>query len=117
MLNAATIQRDARACMMDWPVQIRHYYDPSNPESYHAAVAAFSRADEMSILEAGGLLDQSTINVYYITPDLDPRPQNRDLVAVQMSDGSWKMYEVKHTPDNDDPLSQMTALGLGTPNE
>jgi len=39
------------------------------------------------------------------------------LVAVQMSDGSWKMYEVKHTPDNDDPLSQMTALGLGTPNE
>ena len=115
MLNVAAIQRDARACMMEWPVTIRHHYDQDVPQLYHQVTAALSRADQVAALLPGGILDDFSLSVFFMTVDLNPIPKNLDLIDVQMRDGSWRTFQVNHTPDNYDPLSEFMELSLGTP--
>jgi hypothetical protein len=116
MLDATVIRRDVKACIAEWPVNIRHYYDINQPTLFHAVTAALSRADELSLLDAGALIDNMSLSVFFATVDLTPLPLNRDRVDVQQRDGSWAQLEVKHTPDNPDPLAEMIELRLGAPN-
>jgi hypothetical protein len=115
MLDASVIRRDARNCMADWPVTIRHYYDPDVPQLYHEVTAALSRTDQIAALMPGAILDDYTLSVFYIQGDLAPPPSNWNRVDVQMRDGSWREFQVTHTPDNYDPLSEFMELSLGTP--
>lgn len=115
MIDPTVIQRDARNCMLDWPVTIRHYYDPVVPQLYHEITAALSRADQVAALMPGAILDDYNLSVFYIQGDLIPPPINIDRIDVQMRDGSWTVFQVNHTPDNNDPLAQFIELSLGTP--
>ena len=102
--------------MMDWPVTIRHYYDSDVPQLYHEVQAGLSRSDQIATLLPGAILDDPTLSVVFITDDLTPLPANYDFIDVQMRDGSWRTFQVNHTPDNYDPLAELTELILGTPN-
>lgn len=101
--------------MLDWPVTIRHHYDPDVPQLYHQVTAALSRADQVAALMPGAILDDFSLSVFYIQGDLNPLPANMDLVDVQMRDGTWRTFQVLHTPDNLDPLAEFMELSLGTP--
>ena len=115
MLDADAIARDARNCMLDWPVTIRHHYDKDVPQLYHEVTAALSRADQIAALMPGAILDDYSLSVFYMQGDLKPVPKNWDTVEVLMRDGTWRAFQVTHTPDNYDPLSEFMELSLGTP--
>jgi len=114
--------------MAQWPATIRHYYDPNNPNSYHEVTVACNPVSEVSVLESGGLLDRSNINVMAMVADLTPIPMNRDRVDMKIKPGSpvfsytdgegtWQSFIVIRTPDFYDPILPHISFVLGNPAE
>jgi hypothetical protein len=58
----------------------------------------------------GASLTTFHCRVFYIQGDLKPLPANWDLVDVKMRDGSWRTFQVTHTPDNYDPVAEFMEL-------
>ena len=125
-IDPATVGRQARAGMGQWPATSRHYYDPNNPASYHEVTVATNPVSEISVLESGGLLDRSNINVMAMVADLSPIPMNRDRVDLKIKTGSpvydsidgegtWQRFMVLRTPDFYDPILPHISFVLGSP--
>jgi hypothetical protein len=114
VIDTATLKRDAQADIADWPVLIRHYYDGV---SYVEVVAGLNTEDDLSVLQAGGLLDDVSMGIIAIADDFAVHglPKSRDRVDLQLRDASWKRLEVKRTPDFYDPLAATIQFTIGSP--
>jgi hypothetical protein len=112
-IDQSVLLRDARACVADYPCQIRHYYTST---SYHEVTAHFNATDDYSVLEEGGLLNRSSMQITIITGDLMPLPLCRDRLDLLTGD-QWIQFEIKRTPDYYDPNGATMDLIIGTPDE
>lgn len=83
-IDQSALQRDITAQINDWPVQMRHYYDPNNAASFHQAAVGLNTSDDISQLLDGGLLDNATADVIARAIDFSPLPKPRDRVDIQI---------------------------------
>jgi len=116
MIDESALQRDVTAHIADWPVNIRHYYDPDNDTLFHQTTAGLNTTDDISDLLEGGLLDKPDADIIALASTLNPLPKNRDRVDVQMADGTWHRFEVKRMPDIYNPLGPDIQFHIGSPN-
>jgi hypothetical protein len=103
-IDAAVIERDARANIGDWPVKLTHL----NKE----ITASLQGLEDVSQLMVGGLLDDMLLRIVAINSDFIKRPQARDLMDVQLKSGEWKTFEVANPVDYYDPLSPTITFTL-----
>src|SRR5215472_15419247 len=102
MIDQGALTRDAQADIADWPIQLRHYYSPTQ---FDQVTCGFNATDDSSFLMPAGLLEKMDGDIIAIQSDfVHGFPRNRDRVDILQSDGlTWLRFEVKHTPDVIDP--------------
>lgn len=108
MIDPDIIKRDAQANIADWPVTIRF-----GGAQIRAGLYA---SEDISGLMPGALLDNPTMTVLAIRSDFTVLPKPRDLIDLQLADGSWKTFEVKSVPEYYDPILPHFQFTLGSPN-
>lgn len=116
MIDAAALKRDARGCIGDWPVTIRHYYSPT---LFDTAIVGLNAKDDLSQLMEAGLLDKPDVDIISIVDDFPHGlPANRDRIDLLIDPiaVTYVQLEVKRTPDAYDPLGPTYQFTIGSPN-
>jgi hypothetical protein len=107
-IDTSVLKRDAQANIADWPATIRHH-------AREITVHCNAGSDISDVLE-GGLLDDMSITLVAISDDFGgDLPQPRDLLELQLKDGSWQEFEIQRVPDLYDPNSPTIQLVIGNP--
>ena len=107
-IDPSVIKRDARSNIADWPATIRH--------NQREIIVHCNATSDVSTVLDGGLLDEMSLTLIAISDDFgDALPQPRDLVELQLKNGTWREFEITSVPDLYDPNSPTIQLVIGNP--
>jgi hypothetical protein len=106
-IDPKVLEADARANILDWPVNARH--------KGRDVVVGLQAIEDLDVLVqgGGGLLDDKNFGVIAIASDFGrDLPKTFDDFSIQLSDGTWMILKVRNTPDRYDPLSPTITVYL-----
>lgn len=107
MIDIATLERNMRDCIAQFPTRARH-----RGRSFDVKLNCTQ--DMIQAIEAG-TRDNMTINLIAIKSDFDGKPpKSMDDFSILVS-GKWTRFQIRDVPDFFDPLSPSYTINLQSP--